>query len=157
MATPRLVKVVVNCGLGEALTDKKIILEMQKQIALITGQKPIITVARHDISTFKLRRGDQVGIKVTLRDKKMYDFVDKLIRIVLPRIRDFRGVSDSGLDPQGNYTLGLSEQVVFLELDYNQIDKIRGMEITFVTTAKNPREARQLLEILGMPFVKKNM
>lgn len=157
MAVPKLMKIAINCGLGEALTNKKVVEEMQKQLMLITGQKPVVTIARRDISTFKLRRGDKVGVKVTLRGKKMYDFCDKLVRMVLPRIRDFRGVSDGGLDPQGNYTVGLSEQVIFLELDYNQVDKIRGMEITFVTTAKNPHEARQLLEVLGMPFVKKNV
>lgn len=157
MAVPKLMKIVINCGLGEALTNKKVIEEAQKQLASIAGQKPVVTVARHDISTFKLRQGDKVGVKVTLRGKKMYDFYDKLVRIVLPRIRDFHGVSDTGLDQQGNFTLGLTEQIVFLELDYNQVDKIRGMEITCVTTARNPKEARQLLEVLGMPFVKKQV
>jgi len=154
MAVPRLLKVVVNCGVGEALTNKKAIEEVEKQMTAIVGQKPVVTAAKHDISTFKLRKGDKVGVKVTLRGRKMYDFVDKLIRIVLPRIRDFRGVSSTAFDAQGNFTLGLAEQVVFLEIEYSQIDKIRGLEMTFVTTARNPEESKQLLELLGMPFEK---
>lgn len=154
MAVPRLVKVVINCGVGEALTDKKAIEEVVKQLTQIVGQRPVVTSAKHDISTFKLRQGDKVGVKITLRGWKMYDFVDKLVRVVLPRIRDFRGVSATAFDARGNYTLGLSEQVVFLEIDYSQIDKIRGLEMTFVTTAKNPVQSKQLLEILGMPFQK---
>lgn len=155
MAIPRLSKVVLNCGLGEALVNKKLIEEMTKEIAQISGQRPVVTHAKHDISAFKLRRGDAIGVKVTLRGSKMYDFCEKLVKIVLPRIRDFRGVPVSGFDGRGNYSLGLAEQIVFPEIDYSQIEKIRGLEITFVTTGKDRGETRKLLEALGMPFTKK--
>lgn len=154
MAIPRLTKVVINCGLGEALTNKKAIEEMVSQLAQISGQKPQVTHAKHDISTFKLRRGDAIGVKVTLRGERMYDFFEKLVKIVLPRIRDFRGVSTSGFDGTGNYTLGLAEQIVFPEIEYSKIDKVRGLEITLVTTAKNSQHTKKLLESLGMPFAK---
>ncbi|MBI4990610.1 50S ribosomal protein L5 [Candidatus Gottesmanbacteria bacterium] len=154
MAIPRLKKVVVNIGLGEALVNKKAIETMNAQLSAICGQKPVVCVAKHDISSFKLRRGEPIGLKVTLREKRMYDFVEKFVKIVLPRIRDFRGISDSGLDGKGNYTLGLSEQIVFPEIEYSQVDKIRGLEITFVTSAKNNKEAKRLLEVLGMPFAR---
>lgn len=155
MAVPRLMKIVINIGLGEALANKKAVEEMEKEIATISGQKPVVTKARKDISTFKVRRGDAIGVKVTLRRGKMYDFFEKLVKIVLPRLRDFRGVSDRGFDGRGCYTLGLSEQIVFNEIDYSQIDKIRGLELTFVTSATNARETKKLLEVLGMPFVKR--
>lgn len=154
MAVPKLTKIVVGVGLGEALTNKKALEVVSDQMSRISGQKPIITRARKDISTFKLRRGDAVGVKVTLRLARMYDFMEKLTKIVLPKIRDFRGVSVKGFDRFGNYTLGLSEQIIFGEIEYDQIDKVRGLEITFVTSAKEPKAARALLEVLGIPFEK---
>lgn len=156
MAVPKLVKIVINAGLGEALVNKKAIEEMSKQFAAISGQKPVVTHARHDISSFKVRRGDAIGLKVTLRKKMMYDFFEKLVKIVLPRVRDFRGASDRGFDGKGNYTLGLPEQIVFSEIDYSQIDKVRGLEITFVTTGENKDQTKKLLEALGMPFSRLN-
>ena len=153
MATPRLVKIVVNCGIGrEAIADKKIIEKVSAQLGVITGQKPAITRARRAISTFKLRAGDTVGLKVTLRGKMMVDFFTRLVRLALPRVRDFRGVSESGFDGHGNYTLGITEQTIFPELDYAMVDKIRGFEVTFVTTATSDEHARVLLTLLGMPF-----
>lgn len=155
MAIPKLLKIVLNCGLGEALENKKVIEEMTREFQLISGQKPVVTHARHDISTFKLRRGDSIGIKVTLRGSRMYTFFEKLVKIVLPRIRDFRGVPVTGFDGLGNYSLGMSELIVFPEIDYSKIDKVRGMQITFVTTGKNTMQTRKLLDALGMPFSKK--
>lgn len=155
MAVPKLIKVVINVGLGEATTNKKIIEIVLKQLASITGQRPITTVARKDISSFKLRKGDPIGLKVTLRSRKMYDFIEKLTKIVLPRIRDFRGVSEKGFDSYGNYTLGLAEQIVFPEADMSQMDKIRGLEITLVTSSKNKDYSKKLMEVLGFPFKKK--
>jgi large subunit ribosomal protein L5 len=154
MAVPRLVKIVVNCGLGEALSDKKVIESMSTQLAIITGQKPQVTRARRAISTFKLRAGDAIGLKVTLRGGRMYDFLMKLIAISLPRVRDFRGISQNGFDGQGNYTFGIAEQTIFPELEYKLMDKIRGFEITFVTTAHDTIAAKTLLELLGLPFAK---
>lgn len=153
MAIPRLVKIVVNCGIGrEAIADKKVIEKVSAQLGVITGQKPAITRARRAISTFKLRAGDTVGLKVTLRGKMMVDFFTRLVMIALPRVRDFRGVSESGFDGHGNYTLGITEQTIFSELDYAMVDKIRGFEVTFVTTATSDEHARVLLTLLGMPF-----
>ncbi len=157
MRVPQLVKIVVNCGLGEALVNKKVISNMENQLAIICGQKAKYNLSRKDISSFKLRKGEVIGLKVTLRGKRMYSFFEKLVKIVLPRIRDFRGVPEDSFDNNGNYTLGIREQIVFPELDYNQIDKIRGLEITFVTTAKDKKEAKKLLEYLGMPFQKLNV
>lgn len=154
MAVPRLLKIVINTGLSEALVNKKSLETMGEQIAQISGQKPVVTHARKDISTFKLRKGDPVGLKVTIRGGRMYDFFEKFVSIVLSRIRDFRGVSDKGFDGRGSYSLGLSEQIVFHEIDYSKVDKVRGMEITFVTSGKNAHETRKLLEIMGMPFKK---
>ena len=154
MAVPKLTKIVINIGLGEALINKKVIDTATQQLMTITGQKPVATLAKHDISSFKLRRGDPIGLKVTLRGRRMYDFIEKLVKIVLPRIRDFRGVSLSGFDGRGGLTLGLSEQIVFPEIEYNQIDKIRGLEITFATSGKNKQETKKLLEAMGMPFAK---
>jgi large subunit ribosomal protein L5 len=155
MMIPKLLKVVINIGLGEATTDKKIISNVSSQLELISGQKPLITKAKKDISAFKLRKGMEIGVKTTLRGQKMYDFVEKLFKIVLSRIRDFRGVKIESFDSNGNYTLGLTEQIVFPEIDYSQIDKIRGLEITFVTNSKNKKFSYELLKILGMPFEKK--
>lgn len=154
MATPRLVKVVINCGLGEALKDKKVIEKMQQQLAVVTGQQPVITRAQRAISTFKLTAGDPIGLKVTLRGKRMYDFLTRLVTIALPRMRDFRGVPATGFDRQGNYTLGVSEQTIFPELPYSLVDKVRGFEVTFVTSAGDDTKARALLAALGMPFTK---
>lgn len=154
MAIPRLLKIVLNTGLGEALADKKIIETMSQQFAQITGQKPIVTHARSDISTFKLRKGEAIGLKVTLRGKRMDNFLEKLVKIVLPRIRDFRGVNPNGFDGHGSFTLGIAEQIVFPEIDYSKIDKIRGLEITIVTSGKDRKETQKLLEVWGMPFKK---
>ena len=154
MAVPKLVKIVVNCGLGEALKDKKVLEKMTTQLAVVTGQKPQVTRAKRAISTFKLRAGDAIGIKVTLRGKRMYDFFTKLVAIALPRVRDFRGIKANGFDRNGNFTLGISEQTIFPELDYSMVDKVRGFEITFVTTATGDEHAQKLLTLLGLPFEK---
>lgn len=154
LSVPKLTKIVVNVGLGEALIDHKVMDRVVEQMTVITGQKPLITKAKVAISAFKLRIGDKVGVKTTLRGRRMYDFFEKLVRIVLPRVRDFRGVSKKSFDGQGNYNLGLNEQSVFPEIDYSKIDKVRGLEITFVTSAKNDEGAYQLLQKLGMPFQK---
>lgn len=155
MAVPKLTKIVVNCGIGaEALKDKKIIEKVREQLAVITGQRPHITRAKQAISTFKLRAGDPVGLRVTLRGTRMYDFLTRLTIIALPRVRDFRGVPTKGFDGRGNYTLGLSEQSLFPELDYGMIDKARGFEVTFVTNARDNQGGRALLTALGMPFAK---
>lgn len=155
MAAPKLVKIVVNCGIGaEAQKDKKVIEKVIEQLGIITGQRPHITRAKMAISTFKLRAGDPVGIRATLRGDRMYDFLLRLTMVALPRVRDFRGIPKKGFDGRGNYTLGLSEQTLFPELDYALIDKIRGFEITFVTNARNDKEGRALLVALGMPFTK---
>jgi large subunit ribosomal protein L5 len=152
MEVPRLQKIVVNVGLGEALQDVKALDAAARDIATITGQKPIITRARKSIASFKLREGNPIGVKVTLRGNRMYDFLDRMCNIALPRRRDFRGVSPDSFDGRGNYSLGFREQLVWPEIDYDSIDKIRGMEVTIVTTAKNDEEARRLLQLLGMPF-----
>jgi large subunit ribosomal protein L5 len=154
MAVPKLVKVVVNCGMGEALADKKALDKMAAQLAVIAGQKPQIMRAKRAISTFKLRAGDAVGLRATLRGPRMYDFVSKFIRIALPRVRDFHGVPNRGFDGKGNYTLGIREQTIFPELDYSLIDKPRGFEITFVTTAGNDADGKKLLILFGVPFEK---
>lgn len=155
MAVPKLVKIVVNCGVGrEATLDKKVIEKMSAQLGVITGQKPAVTRARRAISSFKLRAGDTVGLKVTLRGRRCADFFTRLVTIALPRVRDFRGVSDAGFDRGGNYTLGIAEQTIFPELGFAMVDNIRGFEITFVTTATSDEDAKKLLESLGMPFGK---
>lgn len=156
MQVPRLTKIVINCGMGEAIGDKKVIEKMREQLAILTGQRPIVTHAKKAISSFKVREGDAIGIKVTLRRKSMYDFLVRLTSIALPRVRDFRGVSSKAFDDQGNYTLGLKEQTIFPELDFSMVDKVRGFEMTFVTTATNATQAKRLLELLGMPFEKEN-
>ncbi len=155
MAVPRLVKIVINCGIGrEAIADKKVIEVMGKQLSVIAGQKPQITRAKRAISTFKLRAGDIVGLRVTLRGARMYDFLAKFIRIALPRVRDFRGLPNTGFDGKGNYTVGMTEQSIFPELPYSMIDKTRGFEITFVTTAENDEDAKKMLTRLGVPYGK---
>jgi large subunit ribosomal protein L5 len=152
MEVPRLTKVVVNVGVGEALNDAKALDNAVRDISVITGQKPIVTRARMSIAGFKLREGRAIGVKVTLRGQRMYDFLDRLINVALPRQRDFRGVSPDAFDGRGNYTLGLREQLIWPEISYDSIDKLRGMEISVVTTAQTDEEGRRLLELLGMPF-----
>jgi large subunit ribosomal protein L5 len=154
MMVPRLVKITINCGMGEAVNDKKIMDSMSKQIMMITGQKPIMTIAKKAISSFKIREGMPIGLKVTLRKQRMYDFFTKLVSIVLPRVRDFRGLKRTSFDGTGNYTLGLSEQLIFPELDYSMIDKVRGFEIVCTTSTHDDKEAFALFSSLGMPFEK---
>ena len=151
---PKLEKIVVNMGLGEAVQDVKIIDKAAQELTRITGQKPLVKKARKSIASFKLRAGMPIGCTVTLRGGRMYEFLDRLINAVLPRVRDFRGVSSKGFDGRGNYTMGLTDQSVFPEIDFDSIDKIRGMNITFVTTAKTDDEGRSLLAAFGMPFKK---
>jgi len=152
LQAPRITKVVVNVGVGEALTNAKALDAAVGDITNITGQKPIITKAKKSIATFKLREGRAIGVKVTLRGDRMWQFLDRLCNIVLPRIRDFRGIAPDAFDGRGNYTLGLREQIAFPEIPYDKIDKIRGMEISIVTTARTDEEGRRLLELVGMPF-----
>ncbi|ADG81194.1 50S ribosomal protein L5 [Thermincola ferriacetica] len=152
MQVPRLEKVVINMGVGDAIQNAKAIDAAVNDLSLITGQKPVVTRAKKSIAGFKLREGMPIGCKVTLRGDRMYEFVDKLLNISLPRVRDFRGVSSKSFDGRGNYTLGIKEQLVFPEIDYDKIDKVRGMDITFVTSAKTDEEARELLKLLGMPY-----
>lgn len=152
MSVPRLVKIVINCGLGEALSDKKVVDSMSAQLAVITGQKPQITRAKKAIATFKLREGDIIGLKATLHGGRMYHFLTKLVTIAIPRVRDFRGIPAKGFDGQGNYTLGISEQTIFPELEFSLVDKTRGFEITFVTSTNNDSAAKELLTALGLPF-----
>ena len=152
MQAPRIAKVVVNVGVGEALTNAKALDATVGDITSITGQKPIITKAKKSIATFKLREGRAIGVKVTLRGDRMWQFLDRLCNVVLPRIRDFRGIAPDAFDGRGNYTLGLREQIAFPEIPYDKIDKIRGMEISIVTTARTDEEGRRLLELVGMPF-----
>lgn len=152
MQVPRVTKVVVNIGLGEAVQNPKAMEAAVRDLTAIVGQKPIITRARKSISNYKLRAGNPIGVKVTLRGERMYSFLDRLMTVALPRQRDFRGVPRDGFDGRGNYTLGLKEQVLFLEIDFDSIDKVRGLEVTMVTTAKTDEEGRALLELMGMPF-----
>ncbi len=154
MQVPRIQKVVVNIGLGEALDNSKALDAAVNDLSLITGQKPVVTKARKSIANFKLREGRAIGAKVTLRGYKMWAFLDRLLNIVLPRVRDFRGVPTDAFDGRGNYTLGLREQLIFPEIDYDKIDKVRGMEITIVTTAAADDQATLLLQLMGMPFRK---
>lgn len=154
MEVPKFEKVVVNVGLGEAVANPKALDGAVEDIMLITGQKPVITKAKKSIATYKLRDGMPIGVKVTLRGDRMYEFIDKLLNIVLPRVRDFRGVSPRSFDGRGNYSLGLREQIIFPEIDYEKVDKVRGLEVVFVTTAKTDEEGRELLRLSGMPFSK---
>ncbi len=154
MQVPQIKKVVVNIGMGEALDNPKALDAAVSDVIQITGQKPVVTKARTSIAAFKLREGRAIGVKVTLRGERMWSFLDRLLNIVLPRVRDFRGVPRDAFDGRGNYTLGLREQLIFPEIEYDKIDKIRGMEITIVTSAQNDEQAAQLLEMLGMPFRK---
>jgi large subunit ribosomal protein L5 len=152
MAIPKLTKVVVNMGLGEATQNAKIVDTGADELARITGQKPVITRAKKSIAQFKVRKGMPIGTMVTLRGERMWEFLDRLIAVALPRVRDFRGVSPRGFDGRGNYTLGLKDQLLFPEIDYMKVDKARGMNISVVTTAKTDEESRKLLQLLGMPF-----
>lgn len=152
MQVPRLEKVVVNMGVGEAIQNSKIIDAAVNDMMTITGQRPVVTKAKKSIAAFKLRQGMTVGCKVTLRGDRMYEFVDRLFSIALPRVRDFRGISPKSFDGRGNYSLGIKEQLIFPEIDYDKIDKVRGMDIIIVTTAKTDEEARELLRLMGMPF-----
>ncbi len=154
MEVPRIRKVVVNIGVGEALDNAKALDAAVADMTLITGQKPVIQKAKKSIANFKLREGRAIGVKVTLRGERMWSFLDRLMNVALPRVRDFRGVSSDSFDGRGNYTLGLREQLVFPEIEYDKIDKLRGLEVSIVTTARNDDQARQLLQMLGMPFRK---
>jgi large subunit ribosomal protein L5 len=154
MQVPRVQKVVVNIGMGEAMDNPKAMDAAVNDVTLITGQKPVVTKAKNSIANFKLREGRTIGVKVTLRGDKMWAFLDRVMNVVLPRVRDFRGVSPDAFDGRGNYTLGLREQLIFPEIEYDKIDKIRGMEITIVTSAKSDDHAAVLLQMLGMPFRK---
>ncbi len=154
MEVPKLDKIVVNMGVGEAKENPKALENAVHDMTIVTGQKPIITKAKKSIANFKVREGMNIGCKVTLRGDKMYDFADRLISLALPRVRDFRGVSGDSFDGRGNYALGIREQLIFPEISYDQIDKVRGMDVVFVTTAKTDEEAKELLTLLGMPFAK---
>ncbi len=154
MLTPKLTKIVVNLGMGEALENKKALENTAKQLEAITGQKPFTTRAKRSIATFKLRAGDKIGLKVTLRGQRMYAFLEKLVKIVLPKLRDFRGLSLTAFDGQGNYNIGIEEQTVFPEIDYAQLDRTRGMQITLVTNTKNDKWSQMLFQKLGLPFEK---
>lgn len=153
MQVPKIEKVVINMGVGEAKDNSKVLESVVNDMQLISGQKPIICRAKKSISNFKLRENMPIGCKVTLRKSRMYDFIDKLFNVALPRVRDFRGVSEKSFDGRGNYALGLKEHLIFPEIEYDKIDKIRGIEVIFVTTAKTDEEARELLRYLGMPFM----
>ena len=152
MQVPRLEKVVINLGLGEAIQNIKLLDSAQAELVAIAGQKPVVTKAKKSIAAFKLREGMPIGCMVTLRRERMYFFIDKLVNVVLPRVRDFRGVSEKAFDGRGNYTLGIKEQIIFPEIDYDKIDKVKGMNITIVTNARTDEEGRFLLKLLGMPF-----
>ena len=155
MQVPRIEKVVVNIGMGEAMDNPKALEAAVSDLSTITGQKPVTTKARKSIANFKLREGRLIGTKVTLRGDRMWAFLDRLMNTALPRVRDFRGISANAFDGRGNYTLGLRDQLIFPEIEYDKIDKLRGMEVTIVTTARNDDQARVMLQLLGMPFIKK--
>jgi large subunit ribosomal protein L5 len=154
MQTPKIEKIVVNIGVGEALDNPKALDEAVRDLTTITGQRPVVTLAKKSIANFKLREGRAIGTKVTLRGDRMWAFLDRLVNVALPRVRDFRGISPDSFDGRGNYTLGLQEQLIFTEIDYDDVDTVRGMEITIVTTAENDDQARVLLSKVGMPFRK---
>ena len=154
MQIPRLEKIVINMGVGEAKENSKILESAVKDLTTISGQKPVITKAKKSVANFKLREGMPIGCKVTLRGERMYEFADRLINLALPRVRDFRGVSAESFDGRGNYALGIKEQIIFPEIEYDKVDKVRGMDVIFVTTAQTDEEARELLRLFGMPFKK---
>ncbi len=152
MEVPQLQKIILNMGLGEAIQNIKVLDAAMEELALIAGQRPVVTRARKSIASFKLREGMPIGCMVTLRRERMYDFFDKLVNVALPRVRDFRGLSDKSFDGRGNYTLGIKEHIIFPEIDYDKIDKIKGLNITIVTTAKTDEQGKALLKMMGMPF-----
>jgi len=152
MEVPKLEKIAINQGIGEALTDKKLIDSGLSEMAAITGQKAVPTISKKDVSNFKLRKGSQIGVRVTLRGEKMYEFLDRLVSVALPRVRDFRGINDKGFDGRGNYSFGIPEQIIFPEINIDKVNKINGMDITFVTSASSDKEALSLLKEFGMPF-----
>ena len=154
MQIPKLEKIVINIGMSDAKENPKVIEAAMNDLSLITGQKPVVTKARKSVANFKLREGMAIGCKVTLRGEKMYEFVDRLINLALPRVRDFRGVNPNAFDGRGNYALGIKEQLIFPEIEYDKVDKVRGMDIIFVTTANTDEEARELLKLFNMPFTK---
>ena len=154
MQIPKLDKIVINIGLGEAKDNPKVIDSALNDLTIITGQKPVVTKAKKSIANFKLRQGMNIGVKVTLRGEKMYEFIDRLFNVALPRVRDFRGINPNAFDGRGNYSLGIKEQLIFPEIEYDKIDKIRGMDIIFVTTAKTDEEGRELLTLMGAPFTR---
>ena len=154
MQVPKLDKIVVNMGVGEAKDNAKVLESAVKDLETITGQKAVLTKAKKSIANFKIREGMPIGCKVTLRGEKMYEFLDRLVNLALPRVRDFRGVNANGFDGRGNYSLGIKEQLIFPEIDYDKVDKVRGMDVIFVTTAKTDEEARELLKLFNMPFAK---
>jgi large subunit ribosomal protein L5 len=154
MQVPKLEKVVINMGVGEARDNKKALDGAVADLTIISGQKPLVTVAKKSVANFKLRIGMQIGTKVTMRGTRMYEFVDKLFNIALPRVRDFRGTNPNSFDGRGNYSMGIKEQLIFPEIDYDKVDKVRGMDVIFVTTANTDEEAREFLKLLGMPFAK---
>ncbi|MCI1964975.1 MAG: 50S ribosomal protein L5 [Oscillospiraceae bacterium] len=154
MQIPRLNKIVINVGTGEAKESSKVIDSAMSDIAAITGQQPVVTTAKKSVANFKLRAGMKIGIKVTLRGDRMYEFLDRLFNVALPRVRDFRGINPNSFDGRGNYNMGIKEQLIFPEIEYDKIDKVRGMDICFVTTAKTDEESRELLTLLGAPFAK---
>lgn len=156
MQVPRLLKICINQGVGSAVSDKKLIDNAVEEMTLITGQRAVAAKSKKDISNFKLRKNVPIGVRVTLRDNKMYEFLDRLISVALPRIRDFKGINDKGFDGRGNYTLGVSEQIIFPEINIDKINKIMGMDITFVTTANTDKEALELLKEFGLPFKNQN-
>ncbi|PIP63715.1 50S ribosomal protein L5 [Candidatus Roizmanbacteria bacterium CG22_combo_CG10-13_8_21_14_all_34_12] len=154
MAVPKIIKIAINVGAGEAVTNKNVIEKIQEQISTITGQKALITKARTSVSAFKIRKGLAIGVKVTLRGKRMYHFLEKLIKIVIPRLKDFRGIPESNVDQNGNLNIGFPEQIIFPEIDFDKIDKIRGLQVTVVTNARNKEKGKKLFEMLGIPFKK---
>ena len=154
MQIPKLEKIVINVGCGEARENAKAIDSVMTDIAAITGQKPVVTKAKKSVANFKIRQGMNIGVKVTLRYERMYEFLDRLFNVALPRVRDFRGINPNSFDGKGNYSLGLKEQLIFPEIEYDKIDKVRGMDIVFVTTAKTDEEARELLTLMGAPFAR---
>ena len=154
MQIPKVDKVVINVGAGEAKENSKVIDAIARDLSIITGQKPVVCRAKKSVANFKLREGMPIGVKVTLRGEKMYEFVDRLFSLALPRVRDFRGINPNSFDGRGNYSMGVKEQLIFPEIEYDKIDKVRGMDITFITTAKTDEEARELLTLMGAPFAK---
>ena len=154
MQIPKFDKIVINVGAGDAKDNSKVIDNIIEEISLISGQKAVPTYARKSVANFKLREGVKIGVKVTLRGERMYEFMDRLFTVALPRVRDFKGINPNGFDGRGNYSMGLKEQLIFPEIEYDKVDKIRGMDITFVTTATNDEEARELLKLMGAPFAK---